>query len=149
MITAAHLHRDLAWRKAVAHNRGVIVGRVIALPRVWLLASAMLVGLAVGQIAGIAADHRLIRRTPKTIVSRARLLQELDTVRRQGYATSEAEHFPGVRAIAAPIVDATGAVIAAVSATGLISQPIWVRPRGVIDLVKLTARDISRRMNGF
>jgi hypothetical protein len=55
LITAEHLHRDLAWRKAVAHNRGVIVGRVIALPRAWLVASAMLVGLAVGQIAGIAA----------------------------------------------------------------------------------------------
>jgi hypothetical protein len=55
LITAEHLHRDLAWRKAVTHNCGVIVGRVIALPRAWLLASAMLVGLAVGQIAGIAA----------------------------------------------------------------------------------------------
>lgn len=36
-------------------NRRVIVRRVIALPRAWLLASAMLVGIAVGQIAGIAA----------------------------------------------------------------------------------------------
>jgi hypothetical protein len=36
-------------------NRRVIVRRVIALPRAWLFASAMLVGIAVGQIAGIAA----------------------------------------------------------------------------------------------
>ena len=33
----------------------MIVGRVIPLPRAWLLASAMLVGIAVGQIAGIAS----------------------------------------------------------------------------------------------
>jgi hypothetical protein len=33
---------------------GVIVGRVIPLPRAWLLASALLVGAAVGQIVGIA-----------------------------------------------------------------------------------------------
>lgn len=33
----------------------VIVRRVIPLPRAWLLASAMLVGIAVGQIAGIAS----------------------------------------------------------------------------------------------
>lgn len=39
----------------MTHNCGVIVGRVIALPRAWLLASAMLLGIAVGQIAGIAA----------------------------------------------------------------------------------------------
>jgi hypothetical protein len=39
----------------VASTSGVIVGPVIALPRAWLLASAMLLGVAVGQIAGIAA----------------------------------------------------------------------------------------------
>lgn len=32
----------------------VIVGKVIPLPRPWLLASAMLVGIAVGQIAAVA-----------------------------------------------------------------------------------------------
>jgi len=36
-------------------DHGVIVGRVIPLPRAWLLASALLVGVAVGQIAGIAS----------------------------------------------------------------------------------------------
>jgi hypothetical protein len=39
----------------MARNSGLIVRRVIALPRAWLLAGAMLVGIAVGQIAGIAA----------------------------------------------------------------------------------------------
>jgi hypothetical protein len=34
---------------------GVIVGSVIPLPRAWLLASAMLVGIAVGQIAAVAS----------------------------------------------------------------------------------------------
>ncbi len=37
------------------HQAGVIVGRVIPLPRAWLLASALLVGIAVGQIAAIAS----------------------------------------------------------------------------------------------
>jgi hypothetical protein len=40
---------------AVATNHRVIVGRVIPLPRAWLLTSAMLVGTAVGLIAGIGA----------------------------------------------------------------------------------------------
>ena len=43
----------------MADGRGragrLIVESVIALPRAWLLASAMLVGVAVGQIAGIAS----------------------------------------------------------------------------------------------
>jgi len=113
------------------------------------LGKVLIANLPKEQLAGIVADHGLPKRTPKTIVSRTRLLQELETVRRQGYATSEEEHFLGVRAVAAPIVDSTGAVLAAVSATGLVSQPIWSRPRGVIELVKTTARDISRRINGF
>jgi hypothetical protein len=41
--------RSFAWR------RGVIVGRVIPLPRAWALTSALLVGTAVGLILGIAA----------------------------------------------------------------------------------------------
>ena len=39
----------------MASVSGLIVPSVIALPRAWLLASAMLLGVAVGQIAGIAA----------------------------------------------------------------------------------------------
>ena len=39
----------------MALNCGHIVGCVIALPRAWQLASAMVLGIAVGQIAAIAA----------------------------------------------------------------------------------------------
>ena len=39
----------------MARGCGHIVNSVIALPRAWLLASAMLLGVAVGQIAGISA----------------------------------------------------------------------------------------------
>jgi IclR family KDG regulon transcriptional repressor len=113
------------------------------------LGKILIANLPKEQLASLIAAHGTARRTPNTIVSRARLIQELEIVRRQGYAVSEEEHFLGVRAIAAPIVDSSGAVIAAVSATGLITQPVWSRPRGVIELVKVTARDISRRMNSF
>src|SRR4029077_3741796 len=40
--------------KGCAAHLGVIVESVIPLPRAWLLASALLVGVAVGQIVGIA-----------------------------------------------------------------------------------------------
>jgi len=44
-----------AWREAVAATGGVIVKSVIPLPRALLLTSAMLVGTAVGLVAGIAS----------------------------------------------------------------------------------------------
>jgi DNA-binding IclR family transcriptional regulator len=66
----------------------------------------------------VAAWYRregLPRFTPSTITSVEALLAELEAVRRRGYAIDEQERELGVRCIAAPIRDATGAVVAAVS----------------------------------
>lgn len=56
--------------------------------------------------------------TENTIVSMDRLAEDLEETRRRGYAISRAECRPGVWAIAAPILDATGRVIAAVGVSG-------------------------------
>lgn len=61
---------------------------------------------------------RLERRTPATIANRADLLTELNNVRRRGFAVIKDELEEGLTAIAAPIRDASGTVIAAVSITG-------------------------------
>jgi hypothetical protein len=55
LVSAQHLHGWGVCRDGMDPSVGVIVGCVIPLPRAWLLASAMLVGIAVGQIAGIAS----------------------------------------------------------------------------------------------
>ena len=61
---------------------------------------------------------RLERRTPATISNRADLLTELAAVRRRGFAVIKDELEEGLTAIAAPIRDQSGTVIAAVSITG-------------------------------
>lgn len=61
---------------------------------------------------------RLERRTPATIANRADLLTELAAVRRRGFAVIKDELEEGLTAIAAPIRDQSGTVIAAVSITG-------------------------------
>lgn len=48
----------------------------------------------------------------------ATLRQELESIRRQGYAQSMGEVTPGVRSIAAPIFDRTGRVIASLGVVG-------------------------------
>lgn len=60
----------------------------------------------------------LERRTPATLVDRDRLQTELDTTRTQGFATIVDELEPGLAAVAAPIRDADGAVVAALSVAG-------------------------------
>ena len=61
---------------------------------------------------------RLERRTPNTIATRVDLLAELAQVKRRGFAVIRDELEEGLTAVAAPIRDAEGHVVAAVSITG-------------------------------
>jgi IclR family acetate operon transcriptional repressor len=61
---------------------------------------------------------QLERRTPGTIVDRPTLERDLETVRRQGFATIVDELELGLAAAAAPIRDAEGSVVAALSIAG-------------------------------
>jgi IclR family transcriptional regulator, acetate operon repressor len=56
--------------------------------------------------------------TPLTIADRAALEQELEAVRRRGYATAVEELERGLHAVAAPVFDSTGNCVAAVSVSG-------------------------------
>jgi DNA-binding IclR family transcriptional regulator len=60
----------------------------------------------------------LERRATQTIVDRPLLERELDAVRRQGFATIVDELEVGLAAAAAPVRDAAGAVVAALSVAG-------------------------------
>jgi DNA-binding IclR family transcriptional regulator len=60
----------------------------------------------------------LERRTDRTIVDRPLLERELEAVRRQGFATIVDELEVGLAAAAAPVRDAAGAVVAALSVAG-------------------------------
>jgi IclR family KDG regulon transcriptional repressor len=53
--------------------------------------------------------------TPHTITDRAALVEELTTVRRRGWAAAVNERELGVASVAAPIRDASGEVVAAIS----------------------------------
>lgn len=59
--------------------------------------------------------HGLPAVTENSIVSKAELLDELQTVRERGYAVDDEERLRGIRCVAAPITDEQGDAIAAVS----------------------------------
>jgi len=61
----------------------------------------------------------LTRPTPRTIVDPTLYTQELERVRRRGYALDDEEYLTGVRAASAPVFDARGRVSAAVLIVGL------------------------------
>lgn len=79
------------------------------------IGKALLSGLSEDEIERIVAEHTLVQLTPKTITDPALLKEELAKVRLQGYAVSHEENEVGVRAVAAPIFNGSGKVVAAVN----------------------------------
>jgi IclR family acetate operon transcriptional repressor len=63
-------------------------------------------------------EEPLERLAPATITDRAALARELQGVRTHGYATAVDELETGLWAVAAPVRDAAGAVVAALSISG-------------------------------
>jgi len=61
---------------------------------------------------------RLEKLTAKTITSRPRLLSELESVRKKGYATITDELEEGLVAVAAPVRESDGRVVGAISISG-------------------------------
>jgi DNA-binding IclR family transcriptional regulator len=88
----------------------------------------------------------LARLAPKTITSRARLARELAEVRRQGYAIAAEELEPGFIAIGAPVADAGGRVVAAISVAGPLTRLDAARVEPLVALVRDAAAEISRRL---
>jgi IclR family transcriptional regulator, acetate operon repressor len=66
----------------------------------------------------IPMPERLERYTAQTITSRDALSAELKTIRLNGYATAVAELEDGLVAVAAPVLDASGTCVAALSVSG-------------------------------
>jgi DNA-binding IclR family transcriptional regulator len=60
----------------------------------------------------------LVQATHRTITDRDHLRRELSQVRERGWALNDEERNPGVRAIAAPVRDAAGRLLAAISIQG-------------------------------
>ena len=56
--------------------------------------------------------------TPGTLVDSAKLREELEQIRMQGWATSSAERKPGAASVAAPVLDARGVPTAVISVSG-------------------------------
>ncbi|KUI23709.1 IclR family transcriptional regulator [Mycobacterium sp. GA-2829] len=56
--------------------------------------------------------------TANTVVDRDQLAEQIESIRRSGYTFSFEERVAGIRSIAVPLRDYTGAVVAAMSVTG-------------------------------
>jgi DNA-binding IclR family transcriptional regulator len=102
-------------------------------------------------LSGDEVDNRLPRLpsyTPETVTTKARLRRELAEVREQGYAVAVDELEVGLTAIAAPIRNAHGDVIASLSVSGPTFRLGEPRVKELVPVVQDAAEEVSRRL-GF
>jgi DNA-binding IclR family transcriptional regulator len=89
---------------------------------------------------------KLARFTPMTITRKARLREELELVRRQGYAVAVDELEIGLTAVAAPIRNAHGDVVASISVSGPTFRLTTEEMDRVIPSCVDAAAEISHRL---
>lgn len=99
------------------------------------------------QHAVLAAAPRP-RLTPQTLTDLTALLERLQAVRDAGFALSDQENVSGLRVLAAPVLDADGVPIAALSA----ASPAFAMPPAAFEAaarqpVQDAARNLSRALH--
>jgi IclR family acetate operon transcriptional repressor len=91
-------------------------------------------------------ENGLPALTSNTITNKEALLEELATVREQGYAVDDVENEEGIRCVGAPIFDHRGEVIAALSVSAPSFRFSMDRVRELSGVVKGTGLQISRQL---
>ncbi len=86
------------------------------------------------------------RYTPNTITDIREFKRYLRVVRRQGWAMDNEEYQLGHSCVGAPVYDYRGTPVAAISASGSISQLTDSNLESVIEEVKQAAASLSRKM---
>jgi len=105
------------------------------------IGKALIAHLPEKEIDSILAESGLPRLTRRTITVRREFKKELARVRAMGYAVSNEENEDGVRAVAAPIFDHDGRVIAAVN---LGASSIQIKTEDFPALGKLVCSSATR-----
>jgi IclR family KDG regulon transcriptional repressor len=93
------------------------------------------------------SEIELVAKTPYTITDPEQLRAELALVRKRGYAVNVNESELGIASVAAPILDRSGAVVAAVSTAGPLTRFEGPAMRQFAEMTVDAARHISERLD--
>lgn len=107
------------------------------------LGKALIAYLPEEQVEGLVRRRGLLRHNDNTIPSLKRLKQELEQVRRQGYAIDDEEEEIRVRCLGAPILNANNQAVAAISITGTTDQVNADNREDLVAKVKAAAAAIA------
>jgi IclR family transcriptional regulator, KDG regulon repressor len=100
------------------------------------------------EVREVIKKHGMSSVTPHTITDIPVFLSELEHVRKQGYAEDNQENLLGIVCLAAPIRDATGKSIGAISVTSTPQLFTAKRKTEVAEALKRLGQDLSLRVAG-
>lgn len=98
------------------------------------------------EVEALVKRQGLKKRTPKTITTITRLLEDLEHTKSEGYAVDDEENSLGARCLGAPVFDVAGNVVAALGASGTLTQMDEPSMPRIAEALKETARRISRQL---
>lgn len=104
------------------------------------LGKVLLAGLGPERLANWFEKAELTRFTDRTITDRAALMQQIEAIRCDGYATAEEEVTPGMVGLAVPVRDAAGRVVAALAVEVHVNE---ARAQQLVTRHLATLRDVS------
>ncbi|BDG60123.1 IclR family transcriptional regulator [Caldinitratiruptor microaerophilus] len=104
---------------------------------------ALMAFLPPEEIAAYLQEGPLEAAGPRTVTDPDTLLRDLAQIRADGFAYTEEEVHDGLAAVAAPIFNHTGRVVAGVGVAGLIER-VRGRKYEIAQAVRATARSISQ-----
>jgi DNA-binding IclR family transcriptional regulator len=110
------------------------------------LGKALLAALSVDDLERLLSHYRWVRRTRRTITTRAAVERELAVVRKRGYAIDNGENEEGARCVGVAIRDPLGRPIAALSVSGPASRMPEALTRQIGERLKVAASEIAQRM---
>lgn len=84
--------------------------------------------------------------TPKTLTNVEAVIEAVKVARKKGYAIDDEEHEEGIFCVAAPIYDYRDKIIAAISVGDINKQFVKGTNAKQIELIKETAKKISKRL---
>jgi DNA-binding IclR family transcriptional regulator len=148
-ISSPRMVRNVGWigREMLPHCISSGKALLAYLPQQRLepiLAKGPVLSPALSKVEGKAEG--LPRFTEKTITDPIRLREELKRVRQQGYAVAQEELEVGLSAVAAPIWNHEGKVVASVSVSGPSFRLSPEKIPELAELTKQTANEISYRL---
>ena len=135
----------VTWARDGDGGGGAWVGRHLD-PHCTAQGKALIANLPDDELDKLLTGRELAQSTNKTILSLPALKAHLAEVRANGYSVNDEEHVLGARAVAAPVVDSWGVVIAAISVRGSTHQIPSSRLRELGGEMVRAARDMSLQL---